>query len=185
MLGDALRKMGNGRFCNATTSHHLSSYMHQPVEESTCCYNDTLGINLCAPDGAYANGLLVFHNQFISLILPYFQILRFIESFSPLPDKLASVALGTRAPNGRPFANVQHTELDGGGISHQTHLSAKGIDLSYNLPLGDASDGRVARHLGNLIHVHCHQTSLGTHIGTGTSCLTACMTSSNDDYIIS
>ena len=103
---------------------------------------------------------------------------------APFPDKLSSVALSPRTPNGRPLADIQHPELYRGGIRHQTHLSTKSIYLSDNLSLSNATNGRIARHLCNLVHVHRHQTGLSTHIGTGAGCLATRMTSSNDNHIV-
>ena len=103
---------------------------------------------------------------------------------APLPDELSAIALSPRTPDGRAFANVEHTELNRGSIRHQSHLSAQGINLTNDLTLRDASDGRVARHLRNLVHVHRHQTGLCSQIGTCTGRFTARMTTSDDYHII-
>ena len=158
--------------------------MHQSVQEGTSCHDHAFGIEFCTPDGTDTNSRLILNDEFISLILPDFKILRFIKSSTPFPDELPSVALGTGTPYGRSFTNVQHPELDGSGIRHETHLTSQGIDLAHNLPLGNTTNGRVARHLGNLVHVHRHQTGLSTHVGAGTGCLATCMSASDDNHII-
>ena len=132
MTGDAFRQMGHSRFCNPATSDHLPTNVHQSIEESACCQNHTLSIDLCAPNGSYANGLFClllchsnrFYHQFVSLILPDIEVGGCIEVSAPLPDELSSVALGSWRPNGRSLAHVQHPELYGGSVSQQSHLSA-------------------------------------------------------------
>ena len=92
--------------------------------------------------------------------------------------------MGTRTPHGWALANIQHSELDGCGICHQTHLSTQGIYLTYNLAFGDTANCGIARHLCNLVHVHRDEAGLCTHIGTGTSCLATCVPTSNHQDII-
>jgi hypothetical protein len=103
---------------------------------------------------------------------------------SPFPDKLSSVALGTGAPYGWALTHIEHAELNGGGIRDQTHLSAQGINLTHNLTFGNATHGRIARHLPNLVHVHRHQAGLRTHVGCCTGSLAACMSTSDDNHIV-
>ena len=195
VTGNALREVGYGRFCDTTSSHHLPSNVHQTVEEGACCDHHTSRIEFCAPDGAHADGSdsgvpvivvlsSLFYEQFIGLVLPDVEIFGFIEMPAPFPDELPTVALGTGAPHGGSLSYVEHTELDGGGICHQSHLSAECIDLTHDLTFGNAADGRVARHLCNFVHVHGYQTGLGSYIGTGTGRLTARMPSSDHQNII-
>ena len=168
--------------------------MHQAVQECASSDDDTFGIKFCPPDSTHANGTndwiariricRIFYQEFICLILPDIQILRFIEMSAPLPNEFPSIALSSWTPHSRTLAYVQHTELYGGGISHQTHLTSKRINLTYNLTFGDTTNSWVARHLRNLIHVHRHQTGLSTHIGRSAGCLTTCMTTSDNDDII-
>ena len=136
------------------------------------------------PDGSHANGLTVFYQQFISLILPDVEVRCLIKHSAPFPDKLPSVALGTRTPHSRTLTYVQHTELDRGRICHKSHLTSQRINLTHNLPLSDTTNGRVARHLRNLVHVHRDQTGFGPHIGTGTSSLATSVTTPNYQHVI-
>ena len=194
MSSDAFSEMGYGRFSNSSAWHHLASDMHQSVQESARSDDDAFGIELSSPNGAHADGTndriartsicRIFYQEFVCLILPDIQILCLIQMPAPLPDKLPSVALGPRTPHSWTFANVQHTELYRGGVSHQSHLAAEGINLAHNLPLGDTADGRIARHLRNLVHVHRHEAGFGTHIGTGAGCFAPRMTTSDDQNII-
>ena len=103
---------------------------------------------------------------------------------APLPNEFSSVALSPRTPDSRPLTYVEHTELYRRGICHQSHLTSKRINLTHYLTFGDTSDSRIARHLRNLIHIHCYQTGLGTHIGAGTSGLATCVTTSDNEHII-
>ena len=150
MTGDAFCEMWHCGLCDTSSGNHLSSDMHQAIQESASCHNHTFCIDLCAPDGLYADSTDAslagnrLYQQLISLILPDIQILCFIEMPAPLPDELSSVALGSRTPHGRTLAHVQHAELYRGSIRHQSHLTSKCIDFTYDLSLGDTSDSRIA-----------------------------------------
>jgi len=158
--------------------------VHQAVEESACGDDDALGIELCAPDGAYADSLAIVHEQFVGLVLPDVEVVGVIEDGSPLPDKLSTVALGTGTPYSRTLADVEHSELDGSLVGYDAHLATERIDLSYDLPLGDAADSRVATHLANLVHVHRYQAGLGTHVGRGCGSLASGVTATDNEYVI-
>src|SRR5262249_44817297 len=47
------------------------------------------------------------------------------------------VGLSARAVHGRAFAAVQHPELDGRGVDGPPHFAPEGVDLAYDLSLGD------------------------------------------------
>jgi hypothetical protein len=111
-------------------------------------------------------------------------VLGFIKPLSPFPDKLTPVALCPWTPYGRPLPYVKHAELYARGVSNKCRLPSKGVNLSYYLALGNASDGWVARHLGNLVHVHRYQQSAGTHVCGGTGCLATSVACTNYYYVI-
>ena len=182
--GDALRKVVYGRFGASSAFYHLSSYMHQSVEECSSGDDDALGIEFGSPDGFYADGFSVSYEQFVSLVLPDVEVVGVVEDGSPFPDKLSSVALGTGAPYGRTLSDVEHSELDGGFIRYDTHLSAQSIDFAHNLSLGNTSDGGVATHLSNLVHIHRYQTGFGTHVCRGCSSLASGMSSTDNEHVI-
>ena len=176
--------MGDGRFCDASSRHHLASDVHQSVEEGAGGDHHALRPDLRAPDGCDAHGLALFDDELVGLVLPDVQMVGFIEHTAPFPDEFSTVALCTRAPHGRSFASVEHAELDGGGIGNEPHLSAQGIYLAHNLSFGNAANGRIARHLGNLVHVHGHQTGAGPHVSRGRSRLASGVSTANHYYIV-
>ena len=199
VLRDALRQSFGSRLRYTSALHHPSSDVHQSVQERTGCQYHAWCPKFSTPDGLHARysfslSLYLFclslyysdrlNYQLLNLVLPDVQISRFIEHAAPLPDELATVALRPRTPYGWPFRAVQHPELDGCSIRHQSHLSTQGIYLAYNLTFGNAANGRVARHLRNLVHVHRDKQRSGTHIGRGRSSLATRMAAADDDYII-
>ena len=131
MTCDALRKVRYCRLSNTSTRYHSSSDVHQSVQKSTSGHDDTPGSQFTAPDGLYTHHLFymllchnnIFYQQLISLVLPDIQVGRFIKHGAPFPNKFASVALGSRTPNGRSFRTVQHSKLDSCGVSDQCHLT--------------------------------------------------------------
>ena len=118
------------------------------------------------------------------LVLPDVEIGGVVEDFAPFPDELAAVALSARAPHGRAFRFVEHAELDGGGIGDDTHAAPESVDLAYYLSLGDAANGRVARHLRYLVHVHRNEARVGTETRSSVSRLATRMTASDNDNIV-
>jgi hypothetical protein len=91
-----------------------------------------------------------------------------IESLLLLHDTLhiasvpAPVRLCSGGSNSRSLSPVQESELDTGLIDAPGHLPAQGIDLTHELSLGQATDGRVAGHLGNRIEIRGKQQGAQT-----------------------
>ena len=184
MLRDALRQVRNGRFGDASASNHFAPDVHQAVEKRARGDDNGLGPQLDAPDSAHADGLSVLYQQLIGLILPDVQTVGFIDMAPPFPDEFPAVALRPRAPDGRSFAQVQHAELDGCGVCDERHLPSERVNLADNLSFGNASDGRIARHLRYFVHVHRHQTGPCTHVSTGAGRLAACVSTPDDQHIV-
>jgi hypothetical protein len=61
--------------------------------------------------------------------------------------------LGTRSANGRAFAGIELAELDPGRVDGLGHLAAESVDLFNEVALADPPDGRVARHLADVVEV--------------------------------
>ena len=182
--GDALGEVVHGRFCASSAFYHLSSHVHQSVQESAGSDDDALGVELGSPDGAHADGLAVGNEQFVGLVLPDVEMVGVVEDGSPFPYKLAAVALSTWTPYGRTLSDVEHSNLDGGLVGHDTHLSAQRVNLSYDLSFCNTSDGRIATHLTNLVHVHRYQTGVGAHVCSGCSSLASGVSSTDNEYVI-
>ena len=163
-----------------------ATYVHEAVEEGARRDDDTLGMQGNVHIGLHARHLLrlLVNEQFPHLILPDAQVLRVLQDLSPFPDELCPVALSTGAPHGRTLAAVQHPELNGGAVGNLARMSAQGIYLAHYLPLGNAADGRVARHLCNLVHVHGYQARPGTKPCTGRCCLATGMPGTDDNNIV-
>ena len=198
MTGDTLCEMCYGRLGYSAASHHLPSDMHQTIQEGTGRNNHSLSPQLHAPDSPHSlhgalrhpfHGALrvirrVLHQQLLRLVLPDIKVRRFIQPAAPLPDKLPTVTLGTGTPHRRSFTTIQHPELDGCGIRHQTHLTAQRINLAHNLSFGNTTNGRVTRHLCDFVHVHGYQTGLSTHVSCRTGSLAPGMTTTDYQYIV-
>ena len=101
--------------------------------------------------------------------LPYMKVGLVLQYIAPCPYELGTVALGAWAPHGGAFGAVKYAELYGGSVSDESHMAAKSIYLSDNLSFSYTSDGRIAAHLPNLVHIHGNETGLGTHLSSGSS----------------
>ena len=49
----------------------------------------------------------------------------------------------------RAFAAIEQAELNARGIDRLAHRTAEGVDFTHDLPLGNATDRRIAAHLGD------------------------------------
>ena len=181
---DTLGEVHCGRFGNASSRHHLSANVHQSVQEGACGDHYAFGIDVHSPDGVHSNGGFSFGKQFIHLVLPHVEQRCIVQCGAPLPDVFSSVALCSGAPHCRSFRAVEHSELYGGGVGHPSHFSSQCVNLSNYLSFGDASDGRVARHLCYFVHVHRHQTGLCAHVGGSHGSLASSVASSHHHHIV-
>ena len=82
-------------------------------------------------------------------------------------SKLVSlfIALCSWTSNARAFAGIKHSDLDGGSIGIYSHLAAKSIDFTDDMPLGKTPDGGVTTHLADTIEVHSEEHSFRAHPG--------------------
>ena len=92
--------------------------------------------------------------QFCGRILPDIEVLRIFQFVPPFGRKTAFVALRARAPHGRSLRAVEHPELECRAVGDTRRAAAQRVDFADDLPLGYASHGGVARHVGQLGHVH-------------------------------
>ena len=62
------------------------------------------------------------------------------------------VSLRAGAVHRRPLAPVEHPKGDARLVNHPAHQAVEGVDLSDEVALADAADGRVARQLADGVH---------------------------------
>ena len=181
--GDALCEEEACRLRTSASWPLCLAYVHEAIQECACCDDYASGQDGYSQIRAYSRYLPVVGEEFFHLILPDAQILRVLQYFPPCPDKLSSVTLGAWAPHGRSLASVEQAKLYGSPVCHLTGVSAQGIHLSYDLSFCYSSYGRVATHLGNLVHVHGDETSFGPHACAGTCCFASGMSTSHYHHI--
>ena len=88
-------------------------------------------------------------------VLPYIEVGRGVELLAPVGDKFLPVGLSARAPHGRTFRAIEHSELDAAAVGHDTHSPAQSVNFAHYLPFSYTTHGGVAAHLGYLIHIDC------------------------------
>ena len=182
--GDGFRQMIGCRFCTPSSGKHFTADMHQSVQECTCSQNYAFGMERNAPAGNHSRYFSVLDQKFFNSVLPDMKVRYVLQNLSPGPDKFTAVALCTWTPHGRTFRAVEHAELNGSTVCYQSHVTAQCIDLPYDLSFGNASYGRVATHLANLVHVHCDETCFRAKI-SGCSCsLTTCVSGSYYNNVV-
>src|SRR3990172_2764074 len=86
----------------------------------------------------------------------------------------------------RPFAGVEHAELDACPVGHAAHLAPKGVYLTDEVPFGNPPYRRIAGHQPDIVNVEgddqgpapqpCRRQG---RLASGMSC------ANNDDIIVS
>ncbi len=93
------------------------------------------------------------------------------------------VRLGPRSANRGALARVQRTELDPRLIGGNRHGAAERIDLPYEVPLADAADRGVARHLAEGLQGVREQKRLRPGAGGGERGLGAGVAATHHDHV--
>ena len=184
MSGYALRELQRGRFGASSARQFGAPDVHQSVQERTRRDDDTPCQERHAQVCLHTLHLSVLHQQFAHLVLPYRQVLLVLHHLSPCPDEASAVALSPGAPHGGTLRAVQHAELQCRAVRHLSHVSAQGINLADDLPFGNSTHGRVARHLCYLVHVHGDEQRACSHLGCGTGSLATSVAGSHHHDII-
>jgi hypothetical protein len=76
--------------------------------------------------------------------------LQHLPHFDPV---LPLIALRPRRPDRRPARSVQQAKLDPDRIRNFAHNAAQCIHFPHQVPLGDAANRGIARHLRNQIEI--------------------------------
>ena len=68
-----------------------------------------------------------------------------------LNRRLVEAPIGLRPwpAHGRPLRSIENPELNAGAIDGAAHDAVQGVDFAHDLPLCQAADGRIARHLAD------------------------------------
>ena len=97
---------------------------------------------------------------------------------------LLFVALGPGNLDGGAFADVEHAYLDGGAVGVAGHFAAESVDLTHDVTLGGAADGRVAGHEGDGVEVHGEEEGAVAHARGGQGGFAACVACADDYYVV-
>ena len=94
------------------------------------------------------------------------------------------VGLDPGAVHGGAFAPVEQAELEARRVGEDPHRPAQGVDLSDDLPLGHAADGRVATHLADGVDVDRQQGRPEAHPARRQGRFQASMPRADDEDVI-
>ena len=125
-----------------------------------------------------------FHDQLSHLSLLDEEIRLALQHLAHLEAVLLLVTLGARRPHGRPPGSIEQAKLDSHRVSDFAHDPAQGIHLAYQMALGNPAHGRIARHLGNQVHVEREQGRFQSHAGRGHGSFAAGMAGADNDHIV-
>jgi hypothetical protein len=120
-----------------------------------------------------ANGLAAEHGHAL------------VAEHAPAHDVVVGVAVALRARRAhrRPLAGVEHPELDAGLVRDDAHLPAERVDLTHQLPLGEAADRGVARHAPDGRRVQHDHRRARARAGRGGHCLYAGVAAADHDHV--
>src|ERR1019366_8536799 len=103
------------------------------------------------------------HNHIRHLGLLDLQVRLRLEHFAHLQAISLLVALRPRRPDGGSTRSVEQAELDSDRVRDLAHDAAKSVHFAHQMPLRDAADGRVTRHLRDQIDVQGIESRLQSH----------------------
>jgi hypothetical protein len=167
----------------------------QSIEESPSGHNDRLCANSTAiaqfDATSYSCSRLalgcyrkIFYQQFSYLSLLDVEVRLALQDFTHLQAVLLLIALSAWGPHCRSSRSIQEPELNANRIGNLAHDPAQCVDFAYKVALGDASNRRIARHLGNQVGVEGKQGRIEPNAGCSHGCLASRMPSPNYHHIV-
>ena len=93
------------------------------------------------------------------------------------------VALRPRRPHGRAARSIQQAKLDSHRVGDLAHDAAECVHFAHQVSLGDAANGRIARHLCDQVDVERVQSGLQAHARGGHGGLAPGMAGSDHNYV--
>jgi hypothetical protein len=132
----------------------------------------------------YADGSVILHEQarHISLLEVKPRLLLKRRLHAELVCLL--VALGAGRSNARPFASIQHPELDAGGVGIDPHGTAECIDLADHVTFGESAHCWIARHLADSVRVLGEHQRLTTKAGCRHGGFNSSMACADHNHVI-
>ena len=112
---------------------------------------------------AHADDALAFNDQIIHALLKQAEARLVFDHAANRRLVQNAIGLGTSGTHRRPLAAVENAELDATPVRRQRHGATEGVDLLYQMPLADTSNGRVATHLADGFDVVGQQQCVRTH----------------------
>src|SRR5215203_4604167 len=95
----------------------------------------------------------------------------------------SAVTLRARSPNRRPFASIEHPELNHREICSSTHDAAERIYFADYSAFRNTTDCRVARHLADCLERARDETNRRPGTCRGDRCLSAGVPGTDDEYV--
>ena len=96
----------------------------------------------------------------------------------------AAITLRTWRPDRRALPRVQHAKLQRREIGRTRDDASQRIDFAYHRTLGNATNGRVARQLTDLLQRARHQCDRCPRARGGDGRLRARVSTTHDDHVI-
>ncbi len=159
--------------------------MAQAVQEGPCGQNDGDAANASAIIRFNGRYPALFPDQGCHLGLLQAEPLLFVKKPLHLLSVEFLIALYARGLNSGPPAAIEKAKLNAGTVCNFSHDAAESINFPHQMPLGDASNGGVARHLRDHPLVEREQSCLGPHPCRCHGCFAAGVpTSNNDDVVV-
>ena len=94
------------------------------------------------------------------------------------------IGLRPRTAHGRSFAAVEDTKLDAAPIRNPAHEAVKRVDLTYQMPLAEAPDRRIARHRPDGVEAMGHQRGRRAHAGGRGRGFAAGVPAADHDHVV-
>ncbi len=118
------------------------------------------------------------------LVLAEFQSWLILERFFHCQRVEELVFLCPDCLHGRPFAGVEQAELEGRPIGRSRHFASERVDLSDDVALARATDGRIARHVTDAVEVWREDERRASGPRSRERGFASSMSGADDDHVI-
>ena len=147
-LTEAVAQCGDG-ISHATAGLIAKANVEQAAHECSGGDDDRAGAKTNPEVCFHTDGDVILHEQARDISLLEMETRLLLERGLHAELVCLLVALRAGRSHARPFASIQHSKLDAGGVGIDSHGTAERIDLTDHVTFGESAHGRIARHLAD------------------------------------
>ena len=162
-LAQMIAQAHRGEVTGAACRVMLLADMHEALQKSAGGENHRARFEDLADLRLDSANHSIFDYQALDARLANLQVRRHFEDALHPRAIRGLVRLSAARANRGTLARIEEAELDSGLVNREAHLAAECVDLAHQVALADSADGRVTRHLPDMVQVEGEHQRLGAH----------------------